>query len=894
MINQLVKYFRNSKLEIRERIFRLILVIGVIVLVIGIVESFFLDTDRTTLFMLTALLLIILVSFFLTIRLQKTDIAIFIVGFVMICIAFPMVFFTCGGVEGGASVWFVLGIFYIFVMYSGKKMVVFTAAAVLVDTVAYIAAYFRPVLVHSIGSRKGVFADSLFAVLVVGIAVGILLKYEIHQYGREREVAKRQTEELAVLGKSKSQFFTNMSHEIRTPINTIIGLNEVILREDLPEDVLENAVNIQNASKMLLSLVNDILDLSQMENQKMEIIPVSYNTKTMFGELVDMVRVRIQEKELDFAVDIDGSLPSVLYGDEKRIKQVLLNLLTNAVKYTKEGSVALSVHGEIAGEKTVRLTVVVRDTGSGIRRDDLEHLFETFRRVDKKANSKIEGSGLGLSITKQLIDLMGGQITVDSIYMKGSNFTVILDQGIVDPAPIGAVNYFVHNHAGYRKHYKQSFEAPEAKILIVDDNEMNRMVAKKLLTPTKVQIDTVASGEECLKLTRKKRYQVIIMDHMMPDMDGVETLKEVRRQENGLCRKTPVIALTANVMAGSDEIYRKYGFDSYLEKPIQGERLEEEVLSYIPEEFLEYQIFRPTAPGYMGAADGAAGHFGTARRKKICITADCVCDLSQALAEERDVKMMYLYITTEQGRFQDTKEINSTNLQQYLLRANHQVTADGATVEEFEEFFSQMLTEAEDIVHISMAAKAGRSYDTAKRAAKGFDHVHIIDSGQISGGEALQVLYATELVRQGKNVAEICEALEQFRGRVRSTFVLPSSHTFYSRGYTSRLTSQICERFNLHPVLHMDQSRLKIFTFLTGNIERAWKVYIRMFFRLHGKINLRVVYVTHVGLTVRQLRIIESEIRKYAKFEDFIVENSSVSNACNCGIGTFGIAYLRK
>lgn len=895
MMNRIKNFFHNPNMELRERIFRLILWIGITVIAIALVEGLFLKSAQAMMIALFVLLIVLGVSLFLTVRLKKLDAAIFIVGVAMICVVFPIEFLVSGAIEGGASVWFVLGFFYIFMMYSGRKMVAFTVTATAIDVFVYLVAYFKPEVVNPIGTQREIFLDSLFAVLVVGIAVGILLKYEIHQNNMERELAKRQAEELAVLGKSRSQFFASMSHEIRTPINTIIGLNEVILREDLPEDIVESAVNIQNAGKMLLALVNDILDLSQMENQKMEIVPAAYSTKALFGELVDMIRVRIKEKELDFVVNIDGSIPSRLCGDEKRIKQVILNLLANAVKYTEKGAITLTVHGDVTDDEQLRLTILVGDTGCGIRGEDLEQLFESFRRVDERVNNKIEGSGLGLSISKQLVDLMGGQITVDSIYTKGSNFTVILNQKIVDATPIGEVNYFVSNHESYRQHYKQSFEAPEARVLIVDDNEMNLMVAKKLLAPTKLQIDTASSGEECLACTRKKRYQVILMDHVMSGMDGVETLNAVRKQENGLCRKTPVIVLTANAMVGSEEIYRRYGFDSYLEKPIQGDKLEQEVLRYIPEELLEYQISRPTVYGKTGATDRYGNRMEGARRKKVCITADCVCDISNKLAADCGIRIMNLYITTAFGRFQDTKEINSNNLQQYVMRAKSQVFADSATVEEFEEFFAQMLLEAEDIIHISMAAKTGKTYDIARQAARGFGHVHVIDSGQISGGEALYALYASKLVEAGKGADEICAALEAFGSRVSTTFVLPSAHIFYTRGYINHVTTRIFERFNLHPVLHLSHSELKIFSFLTGNLERAWKLYIHLFFlNRRSRIDPRVVYVTHVGLSVRQLQMIEEEISKYVKFDHVIIEKACVSNACNSGIGTLGISCLRR
>ena len=895
MIRKIRRYFQDSKLDLREKIFRLVIVAGTFLLVCAIIESIFMEMEMSNLIAQGLLLLVMLVSNYLTFGLKKGEIAIFLVGFSMVVFTFPAIFFSCGGVNSGASVWFVLGLFYIFVMYSGKKMIAFTVFAVIWDSATYIMAYLHPQRILEIEDRKDIYFDSLFAVLAVGLSVGALLKYTVFQHGKEREIAEKQAQELEVLGKSRSQFFASMSHEIRTPINSIMGLNELILREEkLPEEVVENAVNIQNASKILLSLVNDILDVSQLENQKMELVLTEYPLKTMLGDLVDMIRVRMSEKNLNYVMNVDRTLPSVLYGDEKRVKQILINLLTNAVKYTKEGSISFTVQGELIDEERIRLTFIVSDTGIGIRKEDMEHLFESYHRGDERANSKIEGSGLGLFICRQLADLMGGQITVDSIYTKGSDFTLILEQKIVDRTPIGAVNYYLSNHEGERGHYKQSFEAALGKVLIVDDNEMNRMVVQKLLKPTKLQIDMAGSGKECLSLTREKEYQVILLDHMMPQMDGVDTLQEIRRQENGRCKDTPVIAMTANAVAGSEEIYRKYGFDGYLEKPIRGNRLEEAILPFIPEELLDYQAVRPAVHNLSGTTEQGGDHQGIPIRKKLCITTDCVCDMSQELADTNNVKMIYLYIKTEHGRFQDTKEITSGNLQQYVSGNRSRAFADSATMEEFEEFFAQRLTEAEEVIHVSMAAKAGKTYDIAKQAARGFGHVHIIDSGQISCGQALVVLYAAQLAKDGKNAVEICDALMRMKEKVRTSFVMPTSQIFYERGYTGRFVNEMCERFCLHPVLHMDQSELCVCGCLNGNLERARKRYIHILFWNKKRVNTTIVYITHVGLSVRQLQMIRSEICKYVKFEKLIIEDASVSNGCNCGIGTFGISFLRK
>lgn len=364
------------------------------------------------------------------------------------------------------------------------------------------------------------YTDSASSSILVSAVIGVMIFFQNRIYREENRLAEEQKEEIKALNLAQNRFFSSMSHEIRTPINTIIGLNEMILREDISDEIAEDAQNIQGASKMLLTLINDILDLSKIESGKMDIIPVEYETGAFFSDIVNMIWVRAKEKGLEFHLSIDPSMPSMLCGDEVRIKQVLINLLNNSVKYTKEGSITLTVSCQPLAPNRVAVSYEITDTGMGIKKESIPHLFEAFQRVDEKENRYIEGTGLGLSIVKQLIDLMGGEIKVNSVYTKGSTFLVTLEQEIIDSKEMGEVRLESKIHRGDRETYKERFAAPEARILVVDDNEINLLVAKKLLSNTQVQVDTATSGVECLKLTQNTAYDGILMDHLMPEWRG--------------------------------------------------------------------------------------------------------------------------------------------------------------------------------------------------------------------------------------------------------------------------------------------------------------------------------------------------------------------------------------
>ena len=394
---------------------------------------------------------------------------------------------------------------------------------------------------------------------------------------------------------AKSEFLANMSHEIRTPINAVLGMNEMILRESeqrgAPETSLANirtyAENIDSAGNNLLSIINDILDFSKIESGKMEITDADYQLSSVLNDVSNMISFKAKDKELDFRVDVDPALPDELCGDEVRVRQIMVNLLSNAVKYTHEGSVALCVRKQessaVEAGGTIHLVIEVRDTGIGIRSEDVDKLFAKFERVDLRQNSTIEGSGLGLAITRNLLEMMDGGIEVQSVYGEGSVFTATLPQKVASAEPIGDFREKFERSMQMQASYTESFRAPDAHILIVDDTRMNLTVAVGLLKKTELQIDTATDGEEALELAASVPYDLILMDQRMPKMDGTEAMRRIRTQEGGANRETPFICLTADAVSGAKKRYLAEGFTDYLSKPIDSKALEELLMKHLPQ-----------------------------------------------------------------------------------------------------------------------------------------------------------------------------------------------------------------------------------------------------------------------------------------------------------------------
>ncbi len=385
---------------------------------------------------------------------------------------------------------------------------------------------------------------------------------------------------------AKSAFLSNMSHEIRTPINAVLGLDEMILRESSEENVKTYAKDIQSSGKSLLAIINDILDFSKIEAGKMEIIPVDYDLCTMISDLSNMISERAEKKGLDFIINIDDSMPHKLHGDETRVKQCILNILTNAVKYTNEGSVTMSFGFAKTGDSSIKLKVSVKDTGIGIKEEDLKKLFSPFERIEERRNRSIEGTGLGMSIVKSLLSAMNSKLSVQSVYGSGSTFSFEVEQGVLSWEKFGNFEEQKKKLQSNSKTYTESFQAPEAKILVVDDTPLNLTVICGLLKKTRIQIETAENGSTALQMARKTPYNIIFIDHRMPKMDGIEMLHILRGDNASVNQHTICIALTANAISGAREMYLNEGFEDYLSKPVESAALEQAITRFLPDKLI--------------------------------------------------------------------------------------------------------------------------------------------------------------------------------------------------------------------------------------------------------------------------------------------------------------------
>ncbi|MBQ6442510.1 MAG: response regulator [Lachnospiraceae bacterium] len=422
----------------------------------------------------------------------------------------------------------------------------------------------------------GVVSVGLIALLIFNFIV-------LMTYNRRLSEAVEQANQA---NDAKSYFLSTMSHDIRTPMNAILGLNEMVLRDSHDETVIGYSENIRTAGNTLLGLINDILDFSKIEAGKMEIVNVDYSLVSSLNDLVNMVQNKATDKGLSFDLDIDKDIPSVLHGDEIRIKQVITNILSNAVKYTKEGSITLSAGYARIPEKpdSIILKIKVADTGIGIKPEDMDRLFKAFERIEEKRNRNIEGTGLGMTIAQSFLTMMGSYLQVESVYGEGSVFSFDLEQKVVKWDPIGNYEEAYKRTLSEKHHYRAKFTAPLAKVLVVDDTPVNLTVFSGLLSRTKIQIDTAESGDEAIAKYKNKQFDVIFLDHMMPIKDGIETLAEMKGISETPNGKTPIICLTANAISGMREMYINAGFEDYITKPIDPDRLEMLLLQYLPKD----------------------------------------------------------------------------------------------------------------------------------------------------------------------------------------------------------------------------------------------------------------------------------------------------------------------
>ncbi len=871
----------------QERMFHLLVMLGMIGLMTGTVAGVLAGGSITNFIVMTIGFLFFLGIVYYAIRCKKIQRGAVIIAFTIIFFLLPFEFLTGGGIYGGGPIWFLFGVVYVCLVVEGKIKYFLFASSVILSAICYYIAYFYPNMIvqHTLAMA---YIHSFAALSIVTIMTCSMIMFQNAIYRSENETTRRQKKEIEELNHTQSRFFSSMSHEIRTPINTIIGLNEMILREAVSDEVAADAKSIQGASKMLLALINDILDMSKLESGKMDIVPVAYDTGAMLSDIVNMIWVRAQKKGLEFHIDVDQKMPAQLFGDEVRIKQILINVLNNAVKYTSEGSVTLSIQCARIESGRAQITYSVTDTGMGIKKESIPYLFTAFKRVDEEKNRNIEGTGLGLSIVKQLVDLMGGDIAVNSVYTKGSTFVITLPQEIVGEAEIGELDLETRHALNAREHYKQSFEAPQAQVLIVDDNETNLMVEEKLLRDTKVKIHTAASGAECLKDTLKERYDVIFMDHLMPGMDGIECLHEIRTQTGGLNQDTPVVILTANAGSENQALYKREGFDGYLLKPISGIQLETELLRHLPEKL----VSRANAGASVGVVEAPV--LVHSKKLPIMISTDSVCDLPGDLVKKHQVAVMPYRVLTEGGEFMDGVETETDGILSYIGRRGKHARSEAPEVADYEEFFAAQLTKAQYVIHITMAQNVSHGYQKALEASGIFDNVVVVDSGHLSSGMGLMVLRAAEYAAAGMSADRIVSEIERMKASVRTSFIVDSTEYLARSGRISSKVNSICRVLMLHPVLILKNSCMKVGAIMIGTKDAARNKYISSTLNVSGKIDRRILFITHAGLTVKELKEIEERVKSKVEFEHVIYQKASPAISTNCGPGSFGLLFMMK
>ncbi|MCH5349335.1 MAG: DegV family EDD domain-containing protein [Oscillospiraceae bacterium] len=886
-LKKFIQSIRDRSLDMQERLFRLLVMVGLCGLAAGILDSIIIGEDLLNIVLMVAAFIVFLGIFYFSIHSHKIQLGAVIIAIIIMCGLLPFVYITSGGIYGGAPIWLLFGIVYICLVVEGKIKYILLGFSFVIDAVCYYIGYTHPNIIIS-HNEETAYIDSLVSLFIVAILMCCMIVFQNGVFRSENAIAKKRKQEIEELNKAQNRFFSSMSHEIRTPINTIIGLNELILRENVSEEVATDAVNIQGASKMLLSLINDFLDMSKIESGKMEIVPVTYDVGAMLSDIVNMIWVRAKEKGLEFHIDVDKSVPAKLVGDEVRIKQILINVLNNAVKYTKAGSVTLSIQSAELGQGMIEMSYSITDTGMGIKKESMEHLFSAFKRADVESNRHIEGTGLGLAIVKQLLDLMDGNIAVNSVYTKGSTFLITLPQKIADDEKLGSFNLESRRTVRSRDHYKQSFEAPKAHILIVDDNEANLMVEEKLLRDTKAQIDTVKSGEDCLKKTVELRYDVILMDHLMPGMDGVECLHAIRSQTGGLNQNTPIVVLTANAGGEYRELYKREGFDGYLLKPVVHSQLEAELLRHLPKNIV-------TISGDEGSVGVIETPVLTYNRKiPVMISTESVCDLPRDFLDKYQIAVMPYRVVTESGEFLDGVEAETDSILSYMSEMGKDAKSKEPVLSDYEEFFAEQLTKAQCIIHISMSKNVGSGYEHASEAAKAFDNVTVIDSGHLSSGMGMMAMHAALSAAAGMNVEEIVNELKNMRNKIKTSFVMSGTEYLARSGRLSQNTHAVCQAFMLHPVIVMKNNRMGVGAIRMGTEEYTRKKYIDSAFKVMGEIDTSMLFITYAGLSRNDLKSIIEQVNSKMEFQQIICQKASPAVATNCGPGTFGLIFMMK
>ena len=873
--------------DLYERRYRLVSAISILMLLLWLSVASIVELHPTRTIFFGVIDLLFIPTMIFTLRTGRIQLGAGASGIVLVFLMVPFAFFYNGGINAGAPNWCLIAMMFITLTLRGRLRIFLLVSDLVVISICFWITYHYPNLVESY-SMDSAYVDSLCSLIITGVLIGSMFLFQLHISNQKRAILETQRREITELNRAQNRFFSSMSHEIRTPVNTILGMNEMILRDAVSDEVAEDAIQVRFAGKMLLHLINDILDMSKLESGKMTLTEEPYGLGELLSDVVGMVWIHAKDKGLALRVDVDPDIPSRLIGDEMRVKQILINLLSNAVKYTPQGTVTLTLQGRRTGDQEARITFSVSDTGIGIRKEDLPNLFSAFRRVDEGQTRQIEGTGLGLAIVKQFVDLMGGTISVNSVYTKGSTFIIELPQRIADTAPIGSVDLAAVRHeARPRRRYTQSFEAPEARVLAVDDNASNLMVVTKLLRDTGMRIDTASSGAEALQKTLSTAYDLIFMDHLMPEMDGIECLHRLREQVGGMSKNAKVVALTANAGSDNQRLYAQKGFDGYLLKPCSGEALERICIRLLPKALLRIVHDDQTI-----VEESMSWLSGYQKKEDIAVTTDSLADLPAALLEQNGIATIPHIVQTAEGVFLDGVEIESSGLLDYMERKSGAVNTIPPEVSVYEAFFAEQLTRANHIIHISISGGIeGSGHAPAREAAEAFHNVTVIDSRHLSSGQGILALEACRLIREGCTPEEIARRLETVKTHIHTSFIVDRLDYLVRANLAHPKSLKLTEALMVHPVLRLKKGMICVGGVHFGSKRTCMRKYIASELLLNTGFDHRLLFVTYVGLTQKELEEIRAEIEKRVHVETLIFQKASPAIAVNCGPGTFGLLY---
>ena len=887
LFTRTIERLKDPSRTLRERVFIALTFLTDFGVFFALISNLILGENIVEIITLTITIILVPIITSVSVRKNKVQVAVRIIVIGLVGIILPILFYFGGGLTGGGYLWLIFAYLYTGLVLNGMWRPFMLIVLTIESGLMYFDAYMHPERVTE-HSRQFFFIDSLVSVIMVGTICCIMVWFVEWMFIEENKRAKEETQKYEELNKSQNRFFSSMSHEIRTPINSILGLNEIILRqEDASEEIKKDAGNIQGAGKMLLALVNDILDISKIEAGKMDIIPVNYNVPSMISEIVNMIWLRAEQKGLKFNVEIDPTIPQELFGDEVRIKQILVNLLNNAVKYTSEGTVTLHIEKENIKDEKVRIIFSVSDTGMGIKEDAIPYLFDAFQRIDEEKNSKIEGTGLGLSIVKQLVELMDGDISVNSVYTQGSNFTVALWQKVSNPTAVGNISITNYGSVRDEQKYEASFTAPEARILIVDDNEMNLEVEKKLVEGTQITVDTVSSGADALAHTIATRYDIIFMDHLMPVMNGIECLQAIRKQHGGYNNHVPVIVLTANAGSENRALYSSSGFDGYLLKPVSGAQFEEMLLAHLPESKVTISKTADFSKSKLNTAKGYN------KKIPLIITTNSMCDLPVRTLKELQIDTIPFKVHVDGKEYYDGLEADTDEIIRYM-RAGKEFTSEPPTIEEFEQFFAKELKKAHQIIYITLAPGISEEYERARQAAKAYGNVFVFNSGFNSSSMGMIALMAYNLSNQGMSPGNIIKELTAIKSKVRCSFVASDPMVLLKRGIIGKRLCELMLSIGLKPFVVVKNDTFKVDRVQIGNKTRSYDRYVDYAVPRRSGHDLDVVMVTHSDVPEEVLERIEKRILANAPFKNVIFQKASAALSVSCGPGAFGIMYMEK